>query len=368
MSRLTPELSESKRWLAETHDQRPVAVFAERLTHAHEGVTLLDPGGVIVYDSPSMELLGGHAPSARRGQPLSAHIHVEDWPRVSHVLALISQTSSTSQSVTARWRSQDGSWRWLESLVTDSGSASQDAAFLLTSRDITPHVERQMRTTAVLEAARRLAAEPPERLWPTLLEAALGVVKADAGSVLRWHAPTRELVVVHTTLPPSQLSMRFGLGIGAAGLAVERGAPVIVNNYDPAAYAGTAGEAAGAHVEAAVPLQHAGTPLGAVSVLRYQVERPFAPDEIDALAALAGIVAAVLVSRAHMQWQAVGPAIEVLRRELTLLVGYLEVLGNDSELAPTLRKLAESASLAAWRAVQQTSHMRHNGVVLDWVE
>ena len=176
MSQLTPELSGSKRWLAATDDERLIAVFPERLTLADEGATLLDPGGTIVYDSPSMELLGGYAPSARRGQPLSAHIHPEDWPRLSHALGLIRQTLSTGQSVTARWRSQDGSWRWLESLVTDARSASQDAAFLLTSRDITPHVERQMRAKAVLEAALRLAAEPPERLCRTLLEAALSVV------------------------------------------------------------------------------------------------------------------------------------------------------------------------------------------------
>src|ERR1700694_283631 len=176
MSQLTPELSGSKRWMAVADNERRVAVFPERLTHADEGAPLLDPGGTILYDSPSMELLGGYAPSARRGQPLTAHIHPEDWPRLSHALGLIRQTLSTGQSVTARWRSQDGSWRWLESLVTDARSASQDAAFLLTSRDITSHVERQMRSKAVLEAALRLAAEPPERLCRTLLEAALSVV------------------------------------------------------------------------------------------------------------------------------------------------------------------------------------------------
>src|ERR1700730_16618727 len=252
MSQLTPELSGSNRWLAATDDERLVAVFPERLSHPDEGATLLDPGGTTVYDSPSMELLGGYAPSARRGQPLSAHIHPEDWPRLSHALRLISQTHSTSQAVTARWRAQDGSWRWLESLVTDSRGASQDAAFLLTSRDITPHVERQMRSKAVLEAAQQLAAEPPERLWPTLLEAALSIVQADAGSVLRWDAPTRELVVVQTTLPPSQLTMRFALGIGAAGLAVERGASVIVNDYHRTSYATAAAEGARPRAEGAL--------------------------------------------------------------------------------------------------------------------
>jgi PAS domain S-box-containing protein len=366
MSQLTPERSGSQPWLVETDDdERLVAVFPERLAHADEGATLLDPGGTIVYDSPSMELLAGFAPSARRGQRVSAHIHPDDWPRVSQALDLISQTRSASVSVTARWRSQDGSWRWLESLVTDSRGASHDAAFLLTSRDVTPHVERQLRSKAVLEAAQQLVAEPPGRLWPSLLEAALSIVQADAASVLRWDAATRELVVVRTTLPPSQLTSRIALGIGTAGLAVERGAAVIVNNSHRVAYAPTPGEAAGAHAEAAVPLRHAGTLLGAVSVLRYQVDRPFAPHEIDALGALAGIVAAVLTSRAHAQWQAVEPALGDLRRELTLLVGYLEVLGSDPELAPALQKRADLALQAAWRAVQQTSAIRHNGAPQD---
>lgn len=82
---------------------------------------------------------------------------------------------------------------------------------------------------------------------------------------------------------------------------------------------------------------------------------------------LAGIVAAALVTRAHMRWQAVEPALADLRRELTLLVGYLEVLGSDPQLPPALRRLADSALQAAWRAVQQTSHIRHNGVPLDRV-
>ncbi|MDQ6672314.1 MAG: PAS domain S-box protein [Chloroflexota bacterium] len=336
-----------------------MAVFPGRLTHAEDGATLLDPGGTIVYDSPSMERLG-YSPSARRGQPLSAHIHPEDWPRISHALGLIRQAQSTSASVTARWCSQDGSWRWLESLVTDSRSASLDAAFLLTSRDITPHVERQMRSKAILEAAQQLAAEPPERLWPTLLEAGMRVVQADAGSVLRWDASMRELVVVQTTLPRVQLDMRFALGVGAAGLAAQRGASVILNDYHRAAHAPTASEATQAHAEAAVPLQHEGTLLGAVSVFRYQVDRPFVSDEIDGLAALTRIVAAVLVTHARVQWQAASPALEDLRRELTLLVGYLEVLGTDPELAPALRDLAGSASQAAWRAVHHTRRTGHN--------
>src|SRR6202049_2857831 len=98
MSQLTPELAGSKRWLAATDDERLVAIFPERLTHADEGATLLDAGGTIVYDSPSMELLVGYAPSARLGQPLFAHIHPQDWPRLSHALGLISQTQSPSQS------------------------------------------------------------------------------------------------------------------------------------------------------------------------------------------------------------------------------------------------------------------------------
>jgi PAS domain S-box-containing protein len=319
-------------------------------------VTLLDSNGTIVYDSPSMALLDGFPHAARYGRPASEYIHPDDWPRLMRTMDALSRGQRASISITARWRNHHGGWRWLESVA--SSSTSPGATFELTSRDITPHAVRNNRFKAIMDVSRQLAAQGPERFWPALLEAVRRIVPADGGCVLRWDASTRELVLVESTLGDQQAMQRIPAGAGPAGLAVERGAPVVINDSERAARSATSHAPVEGQAVAAVPLQHMGSVLGAIYLVRYASDRPFVTDEIEGLVRLAGIAAGVLVGHGRVRLRDAKPLFDDLRRELTLIVGYLGMLAGENVPVEEQTELTHQALQAAWRGVRHIQRLR----------
>ena len=124
--------------------------FAALRQHSSDPITVVGADGVILFQSPSVERVLGWAPEATAGKNLRDMMHPADhkqwWALVDQAL------SRPKAEVTAEWRVRhgDGSWRWLQAVVTNLVDEPTVAGLVVNSRDITAQkaLEEQLRYQA----------------------------------------------------------------------------------------------------------------------------------------------------------------------------------------------------------------------------
>ena len=110
--------------------------FRSLIEHSSDIITVLDAGGKILYESPSVERLLGHQPGELIGTSLIDLVHPDD----AHALvATIASSSPSSAPVAAefRMRQKRGDWRYLEASVSNLLANAEVGGVVLNSRDIT---------------------------------------------------------------------------------------------------------------------------------------------------------------------------------------------------------------------------------------
>ena len=150
-----------------------------------------------------------------------------------------------------------------------------------------------------MRLTRRCAAETdPDRVLRTLLEGAVELVEAGNGAIARWDEAREELRVVATFLQSEPGQTPFLVAKeSATGRAVVDRAPIIANNYQTNFGRSTPAGRDGAQAVLAVPLLQEGRILGAISLSRFEPDRPYTTDDAYAIELLAGIAASVLVAQ-----------------------------------------------------------------------
>jgi len=119
------ELRRSKEW------------FRSLIENSTDLITVLDPKGTILYESPSLERILGYRPIDRQGINGFDLIHPEDLPRARSVLARAFEKLGSLHTIEVRQRGQDGLWHLLE--ATGKAVLDQHGApcWVINSRDIT---------------------------------------------------------------------------------------------------------------------------------------------------------------------------------------------------------------------------------------
>ncbi len=110
--------------------------FRALIEHSSDILTVLDAGGRILYESPSVERLLGHTAGNLMGAALEEHVHPED----RHALATaLTQSAGASTPVTVefRMRARNGEWRFVEASVSNLLDNAEVGGIVLNSRDIT---------------------------------------------------------------------------------------------------------------------------------------------------------------------------------------------------------------------------------------
>lgn len=140
-------------------------------------ITILDPGGTIRYQSPSLEKMLGHTTEERAGRNIFENIHPEDVDKIRETIARAAASPGTSVGVRYRGRHTDGSWRYLEAigkaLVDDNG----EIYGITSTRDITDRV--------VAEESLRASEERTRFILQTSLDAII-TIRSD-GVVNSWN-------------------------------------------------------------------------------------------------------------------------------------------------------------------------------------
>ena len=135
------------------------ARFTALIQNSSDLVTIVDRDATVLFQSPSVARVLGWDAHSSLGTTLMAAVHVADHEHWRCVADLLVESSSKETTVEWRFRHADGSWRVLQSLVTDLTHEPSVGGLVLNSRDITDQkiLEEQLRHEAFHDSLTGLA-------------------------------------------------------------------------------------------------------------------------------------------------------------------------------------------------------------------
>jgi two-component system, cell cycle sensor histidine kinase and response regulator CckA len=117
--------------------------FRSLIEQAPDGIALIDGDGKFQYLSPSTQRILGYESDQVLGRDPAELTHPEDLPGLVQKLHLVLQHPGYVFTAHYRFRHNDGSWRWLESTVSNLLAEPAVRAIVFNYRDITERKEAE---------------------------------------------------------------------------------------------------------------------------------------------------------------------------------------------------------------------------------
>src|SRR6266851_8904576 len=272
-----------------------------------DGLCELDAEGRVLFINPQGELLLGWTEDELVGRDLLAMVGASG-PAQAEGAATASVADLVGAGQTYRnhddaFLCKDGGHLPVSYVLAPLATHAVFTGAVLVFRDMSPRKQRLaaqtqlVRRESLLRLARRFASESdPEQVLTDLLDEAVAVLGGHNGTLTRWDALRNALVPVRNTVPTANEYTVIEVGAGVSGRAVEKRAPVILNDYQAQSGAETPAGKTGVRAAVAVPLLHEGRLLGALSVNTYDPARKFTAEDAEVLELLAGHASAVLAN------------------------------------------------------------------------
>jgi PAS domain S-box-containing protein len=112
--------------------------FRALVQSSSDVITLVDPDGVVIYQSAALQTVFGLPAVGLVGLPISHWVHPDDVERLEYALAAVaSGEESSGTRVECRLEHADGSYRFVETAVTNLLEEPTVSALVLNTRDIT---------------------------------------------------------------------------------------------------------------------------------------------------------------------------------------------------------------------------------------
>ncbi len=240
--------------------------------------------------------------------------------------------------------------------LRDVSGATRGAVIVVS--DVTAERAQQARRDALLRIAQRFAAETqPALVLRTLLHEALALLDGEAGGVFRWDLAQEVLLRIESVAPGVTDTDAFPpipLGVGAAGQAAARRAPVIIDDYqasDAFAPMHAPMREAGIRAAVGVPLLREGHLIGALSVGTSRAAKCFTPEDAALLEVMASIGAAAVAgaeqSRLDGALLVARTVAHELNNALAPVLGYAELLTQRPSVAGDPKALTFATEIAA---------------------
>jgi two-component system cell cycle sensor histidine kinase/response regulator CckA len=167
LRRAVQEATERKqRRQAETELHRREKYFRALTENTLDILTILTGEGIYLYNSPSVKRVLGYNPQDLAGHDAFHLVHPDDLQAAEQAFRLAMEHPERTVRLEFRFRHQDGSWRYLESIGQSHLGDPEIAGVVLNSRDISDRkaaecelhdLEDQLRQSQKMEAIGRLA-------------------------------------------------------------------------------------------------------------------------------------------------------------------------------------------------------------------
>ncbi|HEX5913778.1 MAG TPA: PAS domain S-box protein, partial [Rubrobacter sp.] len=127
--------------------------FRSLIQNSSDLITVLEPDGIIRYESPSVQRVLGYHPEERIGKKTFEFVHPEDEGRVqSTFVDALDDPGRVQRPVEFRWRHKDGSWRHMETIRINLLHDPTVEGVVSNSRDITERKQSEERLQRSLDA------------------------------------------------------------------------------------------------------------------------------------------------------------------------------------------------------------------------
>ncbi len=132
--------------------RRSEAHFRQIIENSSDIATVLDPDGVVVYQSHSIQRILGWTPEEVTGRSAFDLIHPDDVPDARAGIARAMAGAPRPEGTTVRFRHRDGRWRMLEVRARNIDDAAPGTGVIANSRDVTERIEaeRELRLQKML--------------------------------------------------------------------------------------------------------------------------------------------------------------------------------------------------------------------------
>ena len=111
--------------------------FRSLSEHSSDLITVIDPKGTILYDSPSIERILGYRQIDRQGKSGFDLVHPEDIPGAKSIIERAFQKLGSTHTIEMRVRGRDGRWHVFESTGKAVLDRNGKLCGVINSRDIT---------------------------------------------------------------------------------------------------------------------------------------------------------------------------------------------------------------------------------------
>lgn len=145
---------------AEEERRRSAARFRSLTENAAELIVVYSPEGRVLYETPSVERVLGYAPGElERPDPFDL-VHADDAEPVRRMLSAVLEGNASSRSALVRVRHRDGSWRFLDMILTNLVHDSTIGGIVCNGHDVTARLdlESQLQHSQRLEIVGGMAA------------------------------------------------------------------------------------------------------------------------------------------------------------------------------------------------------------------
>ncbi len=136
--RVAVDVSERRREeeMLQTSERRLRALFQ----HSSDMIAVLDERGIVRYVSPSVEAITGYTVDEVVGRSGLRALHEEDVARMRALVVELRGRPGSSQTTVVRQHHRDGSWRYLEVVVTNLLHEPSVRGLVVNARDVTERV------------------------------------------------------------------------------------------------------------------------------------------------------------------------------------------------------------------------------------
>jgi len=133
--------------------------FRAMIENAQDVITIIQPDGILVYNSPAIQRVLGYRPEELLGRSAFELIHPDDHQPVVAALGRVVAEPGSTQSAEFRFRHASGAWRTLAAIGGSLPEGAEVAAVVVNSRDVTDRklLEEQLLQAQKMESIGRLA-------------------------------------------------------------------------------------------------------------------------------------------------------------------------------------------------------------------